>query len=303
MNSKMTLSQLSQWLNTNSIIRVGAYSLTLRRVIPFILFHLSIFAVIWVGASQVAFIAFIVSYCLRIFALTGFYHRYFAHKSFKTNRFWQFVFAVLGTTAVQRGPLWWAANHRHHHATSDQLTDHHSPVQHSFWWSHMGWFLSDQHLKLNTDRVRDLAYYPELVFIDRFDDLVVIMFALGWFFAGAYLEVHYPQLGTSAGQMLVWGFFIPTICALHATFLIGSLAHCQGKQHYPTKDQSRNSFWLALITFGEGWHNNHHYFPGSARHGFYWWQIDVTYYFLRILALFNIIYDLKVIPDYLKNKR
>ena len=266
------------------------------RVIPFVLMHLACFALVWVGFSVFALIFAIALYAIRMFAITGFYHRYFAHKAFQTSRFGQFLFAILGATAVQRGPLWWAAHHRNHHAHSDLETDAHSPVQHGFLWSHIGWFLSTANFATHLDRVKELAKFPELRFLDRFDIIVPTVFAVSIFGLGELLAFAAPHLQTNGWQLLVWGFVISTVALYHATFSVNSLAHVWGKRRYMTRDNSRNNLFIALLTLGEGWHNNHHHYPGSASQGFYWWEIDFTYYGLRLLAALGLIWDLRMVP-------
>ena len=266
------------------------------RILPFVGVHAACLGVLWVGWSPIAVGTAVVLYLLRMFAITGFYHRYFSHRTFRTSRTAQFVFAVLGASAVQRGPIWWAAHHRHHHAFSDREQDVHSPVQRGFLWSHMGWFLSRRHFAPDLGRVRDLLAFKELRLLDRFDILVPFLLALGLFLTGRVLEARWPELGTSGGQMLVWGFFISTVACYHVTYTINSLCHVWGRRRYATRDDSRNNFWLALLTLGEGWHNNHHHYPVSVRQGFYWWEIDITYYLLRMLAMLGIIWDLKPVP-------
>jgi len=266
------------------------------RVLPFLLMHAACFAVIWVGVSTTAVIAALALYVLRMFAITGFYHRYFSHRAFKTSRAGQFVFAVLGASCVQRGPIWWAAHHRHHHAHSDQAADVHSPRQRGFIWSHLGWFLSRRHFAPDLARVRDLLRYPELRLLDRYDILVPVALATALWLAGAALAHWAPSLETNGWQMLVWGFFISTVVCYHATYTINSLCHRFGRRRFSTSDDSRNNLWLALLTFGEGWHNNHHHYPASARQGFYWWEIDLTYYGLKLLQALGVIWDLKPVP-------
>lgn len=273
------------------------------RVVPFILLHLACLAVIWVGVSWFALVFSITLYAMRMFAVTGFYHRYFSHKAFRTSRFMQFILAVFGAMAVQRGPLWWASHHRHHHVNSDRVEDAHSPVQHGFLWSHLGWFLSNRHFATQTERVKELAKYFELRLLDRFDVIVPILLATSIYFLGDWLASAYPGLHTNGPQLLVWGFAISTVALYHATFTVNSLAHVWGKRRYATSDQSRNNFLIALITMGEGWHNNHHHFPGSARQGFYWWEIDCTYYGLRILAALGLIWDLRTVPRDIRESR
>ena len=266
------------------------------RIIPFLGLHLACFAVIWVGVSPVAVGVAVLMYVVRMFAITGIYHRYFSHKSFKTSRFVQFLFGVLGASAVQRGPIWWAAHHRHHHAYSDHPEDIHSPKQHGFWRSHMGWFLSHRGFAPDMKFVRDLMRFPELRWLDRYDIVVPVLLGVAMFFLGVLLQKTAPGLGTSGGQMLVWGFFISTIFCYHGTYTINSLSHVFGKQRYRTGDTSRNNWLLAIITLGEGWHNNHHYYPNSTRQGFYWWEIDITYYILKVMSWMGLIWDLKPVP-------
>ena len=266
------------------------------RIVPFVGMHLACFAVVWVGWSPVAVLVAVLGYFLRMFAITGFYHRYFSHRAFKTSRLGQFVFGVLGAAAVQRGPLWWAAHHRHHHAHSDRAEDAHSPLVHGFLRSHMGWFLTRRGFAPDLRRVRDLLQFPELRWLDRFDILVPVLLALGMFGLGVLLERSEPQLGTSGWQMLVWGFFVSTVACYHATYAINSLSHVFGSQRYRTGDASRNNWLLALLTLGEGWHNNHHHYPSAVRQGFYWWEIDITYYLLKMLSWLGIIWDLKPVP-------
>jgi len=266
------------------------------RVLPFFGLHLACLGVLWVGWSWTAVGIALALYALRMLAITGFYHRYFSHKAFRTSRAMQFVFALLGASAVQRGPLWWASHHRHHHAHADDEQDVHSPHRHGFLWSHTGWFMASANFATRLAAVPDLAKFPELRFLDRFDALVPLLLALGLYGVGELLAYSAPTLGTSGLQLVVWGFAISTVLLYHATFTVNSLAHTIGWRRYATRDQSRNSLWLALLTFGEGWHNNHHHFPGSARQGFYWWEIDLTYYFLKLLAALGLIWELRLVP-------
>lgn len=269
----------------------------LVRVIPFIIMHVACLLVFVVGVSWVAIAVAIVVYFTRVFGLTAFYHRYFSHRAFKTSRWFQFVGALIGNAAVQRGPIWWAAHHREHHRHSDGPGDVHSPHVHGFIWSHMGWFMSRKNYDLERKGMKDLWRFPELRFIDRYDFVAPIALALSMFLLGVGLEKWAPQLGTNGWQMLIWGFLVSTITLYHVTYAINSLAHTLGSRRYPTRDESRNNLWLALVTFGEGWHNNHHYYPSSARQGFYWWEIDITYYILRVLASLGIVWDLRAVPQ------
>ena len=266
------------------------------RTVPFIAMHLTCLGVIWVGWSPVAVGMAIALYIVRMFAITGFYHRYFSHRSFKTSRVVQFIFALIGASSAQRGPIWWAAHHREHHASTESVNDPHSPIHHGVAWSHTGWFLAHENFAVRDERVRDLMRYPELRFLNRFDIFLPFLLALALFLTGMLLEATAPQLGTSGGQMLIWGFFVSTVFLYHGTFSINSLAHHWGKRRYATDDNSRNNIWLALLTLGEGWHNNHHHYPVSARQGFYWWEIDITYYILRFMASLGLVWDLKPVP-------
>jgi stearoyl-CoA desaturase (delta-9 desaturase) len=265
--------------------------------LPFLALHAGVLAVFWVGISPIAVAVMLALYFVRMFVLTGFYHRYFSHRTFRTGRVAQFAFAFLGTTALQRGPLWWAAHHRYHHNHADEACDPHSPTRHGFWWSHAGWFLTRSGTPIRDRLVRDWSKYPELRFIDRFHFLAPALLAGGLAALGGWLHAVAPQLGTSALQMLVWGFVIGTVLLYQATHTINSLSHQFGSQRFKTGDDSRNNWLLAILTMGEGWHNNHHHYPTSARQGFYWWEIDVTYYGLRGLAALHVLSGLKPVPE------
>lgn len=266
------------------------------RCIPFIILHLACFCVIWVGWSPVAVGVCIAFYLFRVFAVTAFYHRYFSHRSFRTSRPFQFLMGVAGSTAVQRGPLWWSAHHRHHHLHSDENPDHHSPGLRGFWMSHMGWFMTDSAFPIKSRMVRDWGRYPELLWLDRFDWVVPAVTAVSMFGLGVLLESFWPASGTTGWQMFIWGFVISTIALYHVTYTINSLAHKFGSQRFETGDDSRNNFLLALLTFGEGWHNNHHHYPSAARQGFYWWELDITYLVLRALSFTGLIWNLRPVP-------
>lgn len=302
----MIFKTILAWFDSNA---VGAYEknpdkIEVLRILPFVILHLACFAVFWIEFSTTALIISIVLYVLRMFAITGFYHRYFAHKAFKTSRAIQFIFAFLGASAAQRGPLWWASHHRHHHAHSDHPNDPHSPKQHGVFWSHISWFLANKNFASKNERVKDLMQYPELKFLDRYDAVAPIGLAISLFVLGAWLESSAPHLHTNGMQLLVWGFVISTVFLYHMTFTVNSLAHVWGKRRFMTNDDSRNNSLIAILTLGEGWHNNHHHFPSSARQGFYWWEIDLTYYGLKILSALGLIWDLRKVPtEVLSQKR
>ena len=292
------LATLLRWFDTSieAPLDERADRIDWLRTLPFIAMHLACFAVVWVGVSWFAVIVALALYAIRMFALTGFYHRYFSHKAFRTSRVVQFVFAAIGATCVQRGPLWWAAHHRHHHRHTDTPDDPHSPRHQGFWWSHMGWFLTPRGFRTNWDAIPDLRRFPELRILDRFDILLPVLLAVGLYQLGSWLQHAHPTLGTNGPQLLVWGFFISTIVLFHATVTINSLAHVFGSRRFDTRDDSRNNWLLALITFGEGWHNNHHHFPGSARQGFRWWEYDMTWYGLKMMSWLGLVHDLKPVP-------
>jgi stearoyl-CoA desaturase (delta-9 desaturase) len=294
------LAAIARWFDTGSALAhddgTAPGAVDWLRAIPFLGMHLACFAVFAVGVSWTAVAVAVALYAVRMFAITGFYHRYFSHRTFRTSRAVQFLFALIGASCVQRGPLWWAAHHRNHHRHADTVRDVHSPSVHGFWRSHVGWFLTRHGFRTDWDRIPDLARYPELRWLDRYDIVVPVLLAVALYATGAWLEHAAPGLGTDGPQLLVWGFFVSTIVLFHATVTINSLAHRFGRRRFDTRDDSRNNLWLALLTFGEGWHNNHHFFPGSARQGFRWWEIDLTYYGLRTMALFGLVRDLKPVP-------
>jgi stearoyl-CoA desaturase (delta-9 desaturase) len=304
MNNDLKLSLL-RWLDSEAglddvnLASVGK-QVDWARIIPFVILHVSCLGVIWVGWSPAAVWTAIMLYVVRMFAITGFYHRYFSHKAFKTSRTWQFVFTVLGNASVQRGPLWWAGHHRHHHRFVDTEKDVHSPSQHGFWWSHMGWLTSRANFATPYRYVKEWTRYPELVWINRFDTVIPMLLAVALYLWGAFLEKAAPGLGTSGGQMVIWGFFISTVTLFHATCTINSLDHMIGTRRFDTPDTSRNNAVLALVTLGEGWHNNHHHFAVCARQGFRWWEIDITYLLLKLMAKSGIVRDLRPLPERLR---
>ena len=299
------LTTVSRWFDTQARVEDaggGADRIDWLRALPFIGMHVACVAVLWVGVSVTAVGVALALYAVRMFAITGFYHRYFSHRTFRTSRAVQFAFALVGASSVQRGPLWWAAHHRNHHRHADTPGDPHSPAQRGFWWSHVGWFLTREGFRTDWSRIPDLAHYPELRWLDRYDTVVPVLLAVALYLVGETLQQVAPQLGTDGPQLLVWGFFVSTVVLFHVTVTINSLAHRFGRRRFDTRDDSRNNAWLALLTFGEGWHNNHHFFPGTARQGFRWWEVDITWYGLRLLAALGLVHDLKPIPAWVLAK-
>jgi stearoyl-CoA desaturase (delta-9 desaturase) len=246
---------------------------------PFLACHLVPLAAVFTGIHTRDLVLAAVLYFGRMFFITAGYHRYFAHRAFRLSRPVQFVFALGGLTAAQKGPLWWAANHRDHHRYADTERDPHSP-QKGFWWSHIGWVLSGKYGRVDNDRISEFARFPELRFLDRHDWIGPWALGLASFLIGGW-------------SGLVVGFFGSTVLLWHATFAVNSMAHVVGRRRYGTSDTSRNSVPVALLTMGEGWHNNHHHYPASARQGFFWWELDVTFQVLRVLSWLGLVKDLR----------
>ncbi len=231
----------------------------------------------------------VATYYVRMFAITAVYHRYFAHRSYKTSRIFQLLLAFLGTTATQKGPLWWASTHRIHHRYSDTPRDVHSPMRRGFWYSHMGWWLGREHEKAELSLIPDYAGYPELRWIDR------------WHWVGPFAMMG-ALLLFGGFDVFLWGYVVSTCFLAHGTFTINSLSHVFGTRRFATTDTSRNNFLLALITMGEGWHNNHHHYMSSANQGFFWWEIDMSYYILKALSKVGLVWDLRGVPAHMMRR-
>jgi len=264
--------------------------------VPFFLIHAACLLVFFVGFSWIALAVAFFLYLFRGMGITGGFHRYFSHRSYKTSRIFQFVIAWVGTSALQKGPLWWAAHHRHHHKHSDQEHDIHSPGLKGLFFSHIGWILCTKYNPTNEKLVRDWLKYPELVWINKFFWVPPLILAVLLYLGGHLAGVYYPQLNTNGPQMLIWGFFISTMTLSHATYCINSLTHLIGRRRFKTTDDSRNSFILAIPTFGEGWHNNHHNYPKAESQGYYWWEFDITHYFLTMLSWVGLVWGIHRAP-------
>jgi stearoyl-CoA desaturase (delta-9 desaturase) len=259
--------------------------------IPFWGIHVAaIVGVVALGWSWSGFALAIGLYYARMFFVTGAYHRYFAHRTYKTSRGFQFLLAFGASATAQKGVLWWAAHHRRHHRFSDTPDDVHSALQYGFWWSHVGWIVSRETEETAFEEIRDMAKYPELRFLNRYHLLPPILLGVGLFLLGGW-------------HALVWGMFVSTTLCWHGTFTINSLSHLIGRRPYETADDSRNNWVLALITMGEGWHNNHHHFMVAAHQGFRWWEIDMTFYVLRLLEACGLVWDLKRAPRHIVEGR
>lgn len=261
-----------------------------------VIMHVGCLVVFWTGWSFVAVALAMAMYLVRAFGLTAFYHRYFAHRAFKTSRWFQFVGATLGCLALQKGPLWWAAHHREHHRSSDREGDVHSPRVHGFLWAHMGWFLTPRNNQLRAELVRDWIKFPELIWLDRLAPLVAVIYLAALYGCGEFLSIWSPELETSGLQLVVCCFFISTVALYHATYSVNSLAHLFGRRRFATDDDSRNNLLVALLTLGEGWHNNHHYYPSSARQGFYYHEIDITFYVISLLERLGLVWNVRGVP-------
>lgn len=269
----------------------------LRYCAPLLIVHLGCLLAFISGVSTTAIVICVVLYLVRMFGITAGFHRYFAHRTYKTSRPFQFILALLGTAAAQKGPLWWAAHHRDHHSHSDTEEDVHSPGIHGWWWSHMGWLMSEKFSQASFRRIHDLTKYKELVWIDKYHFVVPILLATLLYLFGELLANVAPSLQTNGLQLLAWGFFISTVVLYHATFAINSLAHILGTRRFETTDNSKNSMILAIFTLGEGWHNNHHRYPSSEKHGVAWWEIDPTHWVLKLFSFLGLVWDIRTHPE------
>ncbi len=264
--------------------------------VPLIFMHLACIPVFFVESNMWAWGIFLVMYAVHVFALTAGFHRYFAHKSYKTSRTFQFILALVGTTAAQRDPLWWASHHRVHHQTADTEKDPHSPVTYGFWRSHIGWVMRRELSRTDFSRIRDFSKYPELRWLNRHPYAPAFTLAALLLIIGGVLARLFPHAGMSGPQFLFYGFFLSTVAVYHVTFCVNSISHMFGSRSYDTDDESRNNWLVALLSFGEGWHNNHHHYAVCARQGFRWWQLDISYQILRLLQAMRIVWDIREPP-------
>ena len=251
---------------------------------PFVLSHLAVLGAIWTGVTWQAAALCAVLFVVRIWGVTAGYHRYFSHRTYTTSRAFQFALAWLAQSSSQKGVLWWAGHHRVHHKLSDQPGDVHSPVQNNFLYAHLGWIF-DETEETRWDKIRDFAKYPELRWLNKY-----------WAVPPAVLAIACFLIAGWSGLFI--GFFLSTVLLWHNTFLINSLTHVWGKKRFDTNDQSRNNLLTAILTLGEGWHNNHHHYQSSCRNGFYWWEVDVTYYVLKMLSWVGIVWDIRGVPEH-----
>ncbi len=254
-----------------------------RSLAIYMALHLVSLGAIWSGVTRASLVLLGVGYVVHMFAVTAGYHRYFSHRTYKTTRVFQFVLAFLAEASAQNGVLWWASNHRRHHRESDQTGDLHSPLQQGLLYAHVLWIF-DGNQDYDKSLVKDLEKFPELRFLNRNYLLPPTLWAVATFWIAGW-------------PGLFIGFFLKTVLTWHGTYTINSLSHVWGTRRFNTTDDSRNNPVLALITMGEGWHNNHHHFMNSTRQGFAWYEFDISYMLLRVLAVFRIVWDLKEPPQ------
>ena len=250
---------------------------------PLLAVHFALVAIPFVEFTWWSVLAiFVVTRIVGLGVTVGL-HRYFSHHSFKTSRGFQFLLAFAGCTALQKGPLWWAIHHRLHHRHSDRPDDPHSPVVSGFWYGHVGWLFSRDLMNPDPTVVRDLTRYPELVWLDRF-----------WMLPGLLLAATaYALLGMNG---LLYGYCLSVVFVFQVTFAVNSIGHLWGPQRDATGEGSRNNMLLGYLAMGDGWHNNHHRAPSSARHGFAWYELDIAYQFIKFLNLVGLAWDVKQPP-------
>lgn len=246
-----------------------------------VLHVVAVMTIVTVGFSWGAFGLFLATYAIRTWGVCVGFHRYFSHHSFKTSRPMQFAIAVVGTTAMQKGVLWWASTHRRHHRLADTPLDPHSPHHRSFLYSHCGWVFDPAHQGYDERIVADLTVYPELVWLERFKFVPVAALAAGlWMVTGP--------------QGFLWGFCVSTVVLWHTTLSTGSFSHrVSGYRNFEMTDDSRNNRLIALLLLGEGWHNNHHRAPNSARHSTGWHEPDPLFATLRVLSAVGLVWSLR----------
>jgi len=267
----------------------------------FVLFHAASLGVFFTGVSVPAIVVLVVAYLIRGFGITAGFHRLLAHRSYQTSRPVQFLLALAGSLAMQGGPLWWVAHHRSHHRYTETDEDIHSPRSKGLWQAHMGWMLHNEAFNENGANCRDLHKFAELKMLQRHYVWIVAAQAAAFYGLGVLLNHLFPAAGTSGLQILVWGFFLGTVLLWHATFMVNSVCHMWGGRDYQTQDTSTNNVIVSVLALGEGWHNNHHHYPFSARHGLRWWQFDLTWVLLRTMSLFGLVSNLKLPKEFRGN--
>ncbi len=263
-----------------AVVRAGRVVLA---VTPLILVHLALFTLPVVPPTFAAVMVLLVVTRVAGHGVTVGFHRGLAHHSYRTSRWFRFVLAAAGCTALQNGPLWWVLHHRRHHAHSDVPGDVHSPVVDSFWHAHVGWLFTADRTRPDFSTVRDLARYPELVWLDRL-----------WMLPGAAAAgLSYLAAGWAG---VVWGFALGTVLVFQVTFAVNSIGHRWGARRFATREGSRNNFVLGILALGDGWHNNHHRAPRSARHGLAWYEHDMGYQIIRLFRVCGLVWDVRQPP-------
>ncbi len=277
-------------LATPSLISRSSLSSTFYRALriglslaPLISVHLALFAIPFVSVTIVSMIILFVMTRISGLGITVGFHRYLSHHAFKTSRVFQFLMAVAGCTALQKGPLWWVIHHREHHKHSDTEQDVHSPVVDGFWYGHCGWLFARDLMKPDHASVKDLMKYPELYWLDRF-----------WMIPGLLAAIACYLIDGTSG--LIYGYCLSTVLIFQVTFAVNSVGHRWGPQRYATGEGSRNNWLLGYLAMGDGWHNNHHRAPTSARHGFAWYELDLSYAMIRLLRRCRIVWDVRQPP-------
>ena len=253
-------------------------------LVPLVGVHLALVGLFFVPVTWTAVILFIVVTRISGTGITVGFHRYLAHHAFKTSRWFQFALTAAGCVAMQKGPLWWCVFHREHHKHSDEPGDVHSPVLDGFWYAHFGWLVTQDLSQPNHDNVRDLARFPELVWLDRL-----------WMVPGILVATACYLIDGRSG--LLWGFCLGTAVVFQVTFLVNSAGHLWGSQRFDTGDGSRNNFVIGVLAMGEGWHNNHHRAPTSARHGFAKYEVDLAYLIIKTFRALGLVWGVRQPPE------
>jgi stearoyl-CoA desaturase (delta-9 desaturase) len=244
-------------------------------------FHLGAVAAFWFFTWKAFLVSIFLWWVAGSLGIGMGYHRLLTHRGYKTSKWVEYFLTICGTLALEGGPIFWVATHRIHHQFSDKDGDPHTPLD-GKWWAHMGWILMGKSLHQDTQTlsryVPDLAKSRFHVWITRYHYLSIIAVAL-------------ILVATGGLPFLFWGMFLRTVVGLHCTWLVNSATHTWGSRRFPTRDQSTNNWLVALITFGEGWHNNHHAHPVSARHGLKWYEIDTNWYAIWILKKLGLVWQ------------
>jgi stearoyl-CoA desaturase (delta-9 desaturase) len=246
--------------------------------IVMILFHLGAVAALFVFSWKAFAVAVFLYWMTVGLGISLGYHRLHTHRSYKTPKLLEYFFAVCGASTLEGGPIFWVATHRIHHQKSDHEGDPHSPRD-GAWWSHVGWILLGEAKHNNTRLLSkyapDLAKDPFYVWLNNYHWVPVLVLAVILYATGGI-------------PFVLWGICMRIVVGLHATWLVNSATHMWGSRRFDTHDDSKNNWWVALLTFGEGWHNNHHAHPTSARHGLAWYEVDISWISLKVMKFLGI---------------